>query len=136
MFLRLFEILQAVLGAFQATFVLEEATFLRVLMVGIASINGSNCSLGREFLRAGQAVNFRSIAVKVGIVLPTLPRCQRCVSTIHVCRKYVVDSIFKIMINRIISSLLLYTLRNVGNGATRQRFKLILRTPRPATGGV
>jgi hypothetical protein len=53
-----FEILQAVLGIFQATFLLEETTFLRELMVGIASINGSNCSLGREFFFSGQGAIF------------------------------------------------------------------------------
>ena len=53
-----FEILQAVLSSFQATFLLEEATFLRELMVGIASINGSNCSLGREFFFSGQGAIF------------------------------------------------------------------------------
>ena len=50
--------LQAVLGSFQATFLLVEATFLRDLMVGIASINGSNYSLGREIFFSGQGVNF------------------------------------------------------------------------------
>ena len=53
-----FEILQAVLSIFQATFLSEEATFWWALMVGIASINGSNYSLGREFFFSGQGVNF------------------------------------------------------------------------------
>ena len=44
--------------AFQATFLSEEATFLRALMVGIASINAHNCSLGWEFFFSGQGAIF------------------------------------------------------------------------------
>ena len=53
-----FESSYVVLIDFQATFLSEEATFLRELMVGIASINGSNCSLGREFFFSGQGAIF------------------------------------------------------------------------------
>ena len=83
-FLRL---LMPFLTAFYAMLAINEATFLQLLIVEYASLNGNDYSLGREFLRAGQGANFSFNGSKGGIVLRTLPRCQRCVSTILPCRK-------------------------------------------------
>jgi len=45
-------------------------------------------------------------------------RCQRCVSTIYVCRKEIVDSVLKIMINR---NLFFYYYTPYATQATAQR---------------
>ena len=54
-FLRL---LMPFLTAFYAMLAINEATFLQLLIVEYASLNGNDYSLPREFLRAGQAANF------------------------------------------------------------------------------
>lgn len=46
------------LTVFYAMLAINEATFWQLLIIEYASLNGNDCSLGREFLRAGQAANF------------------------------------------------------------------------------